>query len=34
MQENEFEIVAYKTAVIWYGPDYINCIWDDTVAMV
>ena len=34
MQENEFEIVAYKTAVIWCGLDYINCVWDEIVAMV
>ena len=34
MQENEFEIVACKTAVIWCGPDYINRVWDEVVAMV
>ena len=33
MQENDFEIVAYKTAVILCGPEYIKCVWDKIAAM-
>ena len=33
MQEKEFEIVAYNTAVILCGPEYINCVWEEIAAM-
>ena len=33
LQENEFEIVAYKTAVILCRPEYINCVWGEIAAM-
>ena len=33
MQENEFEIVAYKTALILCGLEYINCVSDEIAAI-